>query len=98
MKVIKKGRPQKGWAKQYECTGAGNKGGGCGAVLLVEESDLFHTYRSIMGRDEEWYVTFKCCECSVLTDIKNAPFNARELPSYTEWKKERLPFSGDISF
>jgi hypothetical protein len=27
MKVIEKGREQKGWAKKFKCTGEGNKGG-----------------------------------------------------------------------
>jgi len=31
MKVIKKGNGQKGWAKELECTGAGN---GNGVVVL----------------------------------------------------------------
>lgn len=84
MKVIKKGRPQKGWAQECECTGSGNKGGGCGATLLVEEGDLFQTYASYMGRDEEWFVTFKCSECGVLTDLKDSPFNARDLPKQKE--------------
>jgi hypothetical protein len=41
MKVVKPGREQKGWSKQFKCTGNGNGGGGCGAVLLVEEGDLY---------------------------------------------------------
>ena len=27
MKVIKEGRKQKGWAREYTCTGSGNGGG-----------------------------------------------------------------------
>ena len=72
MKVLKKGRDQKGWAKQIACTGAGNDGGGCGAQLLVEEGDLFITSSSC--RDEtDYFVTFRCPECSVLTDVKDPP-------------------------
>lgn len=68
MKVLKKGRKQKGWSVEVDCTGSGNGGGGCGARLLVEQPDLFRTTRSI--RDEtEHFVTFKCCECGVLTDL-----------------------------
>lgn len=70
MKVIKKGREQRGWAKKFECTGAGNGGGGCRAVLLVEQNDVFRTTRSFCGRDTTYYATFKCCECGVLTDIQ----------------------------
>lgn len=29
MKVIQKGSGQKGWAKEFVCTGEGNGGGGC---------------------------------------------------------------------
>ena len=69
MKVLKPGRPQKGWAKEFECTGRGNSGGGCGAILLIEADDLFYTYS--YGRDEEYcYVTFKCVSCGVKTDLK----------------------------
>lgn len=88
MKVLKAGRPQKEWAEKYTCSGAGNGNGGCGAKLLVERSDLFHTYRSFMGRDEEWYVTFECPQCKVLTDV-DAPFRAATLPGYENWKKNR---------
>lgn len=68
MKVIKEGSGQKGWSKKFECSGAGNDGGGCGAVLLVEQGDLFKT-TSHARNETTTYVTFKCCECGVLTDI-----------------------------
>jgi len=72
MKVLKKGRQQKGWATEVICSGQGNGGGGCGAVLLVEQGDLFHT--ASHARDETTvYTTFRCCECGVLTDIKVPP-------------------------
>lgn len=74
MKVIKKGREQKGRAKEYECTGAGNRNGGCGAILLVEEGDLFQTSNSDYGGDTEHYVTFRCPECGSLTDPIDTPF------------------------
>lgn len=86
MKVLKPGRPQKEWAKEYKCTGAGNKDGGCGAKLLVEKSDLFYTYASYMGRDEAWFVTFECPQCKVLTDV-DAPFAPTSLPHYQDWKE-----------
>jgi len=68
MKVLAKGRPQKGWSREYTCTGSGNGGGGCGAKLLVEFSDLYMTYSSCMG-ESETHVTFRCMECTVQTDI-----------------------------
>lgn len=79
MKVLKKGRAQKGWAKEFTCTGEGNGGGGCGARLLVEKGDLYQTSSSCMG-EVEHYVTFCCPECSVETDVKGTPFYGYELP------------------
>lgn len=86
MKVLEKGSGAKSWSKECKCTGEGNGGGGCGARLLVEKTDLFQTYQSCMGREEDWYITFQCPECHVLTDIK-APFSSRDLPTHKEWKK-----------
>jgi hypothetical protein len=68
MRVIEKGREQKGWATETRCTGKGNGDGGCGAKLLVEEGDLYVTMSH--ARDEtDYYMTFKCCECGVETDL-----------------------------
>jgi len=76
MRVIKKGSGQRGWAKEYTCTGKGNGGGGCGAVLMVEEGDLYIT--SSTCRDEtDYYVTFRCCECGVENDIPTADVPSR---------------------
>ena len=84
MKVLKEGRPQKGWSSEQKCSGAGNHGGGCGAKLLVEEDDLFETCASYMGRDEEWFTTFRCSACGVLTDIVPRP-PIHNLPSRMTW-------------
>jgi endogenous inhibitor of DNA gyrase (YacG/DUF329 family) len=92
MKVLVKGRKQKGWAKELVCTGAGNGGGGCGTQLLVERADLFKTYRSI--RDEtDYFVTFKCPECGVLTDVKDSPFQTYEILDQIAWEKEQYRIS-----
>lgn len=70
MKVLEKGREQKGWSCEHRCTGRGNGGGGCEALLLVEQPDLFHTSSS--ARDEVTdYVTFECSECGVWTDLNS---------------------------
>jgi hypothetical protein len=75
MKVIKAGRPQRGWSTEVECTGNGNDGGGCGATLLVEAGDLFITQSNC--RDEtDSFVTFLCSECGVRTDVSNPPRSA----------------------
>ena len=69
MKVIEKGRDQKGWSKEFVCTGNGNGGGGCGAKLLVEEGDLYHTYHHDHGGGTDTFTTFRCCQCNVQTDV-----------------------------
>ena len=71
MKVLEKGRPQKGWSVTAKCTGNGNGGGGCGAKLLVEQGDIYKTSSSI--RDEtDYFATFQCPECFVLTDLPDS--------------------------
>ena len=85
MKVLKKGRRQTGWADEFLCTGKGNKDGGCHAELLVEHGDLFLTYSQHQG-ESDTFVTFRCSECGVLTDISNnqAPKVTAEDPGPTE--------------
>lgn len=73
MKLIKQGREQKGWAKIYECTGVGNGGGGCGAILLVEEDDFYQTSNTDFAGDTTHYCTFECMSCGVLTDVDDVP-------------------------
>lgn len=94
MKIIKPGRDQAGWAKEYVCTGAGNGGGGCGAILLVEEKDLYQTSRSDYLGDTDYYVTFKCCSCGVETDINDCPKNARDLPKKRKGKTWKCVWPG----
>jgi hypothetical protein len=62
MKVLKKGRPQKGWAIEKECTGKGNGDGGCKAKLLVEEGDVYVTASSHYDGSTDYYFTFRCPE------------------------------------
>jgi hypothetical protein len=87
VKVLKKGRAQKGWATEATCTGSGNGGGGCGAKLLVEEGDLYHTESHC--RDEtDVYTTFMCPECEVETDLPDGKVPSRvleKLPSKKSW-------------
>lgn len=78
MKILQEGRPQKGWAKEFICTGKGNGGGVCGAKLLVEQDDVFCTYSHCMGETDTLH-TFKCAGCGVLTDIaESLPFTPRK--------------------
>ena len=72
MKVLEKGRPQKGWATEATCTGHGNGGGGCGAKLLVEEGDLYQTAHHSYDGSSDYYTTFKCPECGVETDLPDS--------------------------
>lgn len=92
MKVIEKGRPQKGWSKEFKCTGSGNGGGGCGAILLVEYGDLYITTSQCKDETDK-FVTFRCSECGVETDIKEPlPGNLeRELPTKNAWLNRHTP-------
>jgi hypothetical protein len=72
MKVIEKGRDQKGWSIEQVCTGNGNGGGGCGAKLLVERADLYGTARGYIDGSSDYFTTFKCTLCGVETDIPDS--------------------------
>jgi hypothetical protein len=88
MKVIKPGRAQKKWAKEFKCTGTGNGSGGCGATLLVEEDDLFQTHVNSMD-ETDYFTTFKCCACGVFTDIPTPDhLNTLELPTQVVWDRK----------
>jgi hypothetical protein len=85
MKIITPGRPQTGWAKEFTCTGAGNGNGGCGALLLVEQDDLYETLSSSYDGSTDHHITFKCSSCGIETDIKDVPQNVIDLPSKEYW-------------
>ena len=91
MKTLKPGRDQKGWATQFTCTGKGNKDGGCGAELLVEQDDLFKSQHTDYGNDTTHYLSFNCHCCGVMTDIPQTkwPSHAIQetLPSWKEYKE-----------
>ncbi len=86
MRVIENGTGQTGWATEALCTGRGNGNGGCGALLMVDQPDLFRTRHF-----DETYVTFKCRECGVLTDLgphaEPGGSVRRSLPFYEDWLK-----------
>ena len=69
MKVLEKGRKQKGWSVEQRCTGHGNGEGGCNALLLVEAADLYQTTSGHYDGSTDRYVTFSCPECNVCTDL-----------------------------
>ena len=67
MRVLKKGRKQRGWAIEMLCSGNGHGGGGCGATLLVEEDDIYETGSG--GDGPDYARTFVCPECRVETNL-----------------------------
>lgn len=69
MKVLKPGDGRREWSIESTCTGSGNGGGGCGAQLLVGESDLFKTARHSYDGSSEYFATYKCPCCGVKTDV-----------------------------
>lgn len=83
MKVLKPGNGQTEWSIESTCTGSGNGGGGCGAVLLVGESDLFKTSSHHYDGSSEHYATYKCPCCKVKTDIPTS-----KVPGHI-WSKMR---------
>jgi hypothetical protein len=86
MKVLKPGRPQAGWSKEFKCTGGGNGGGGCGAKLLVSEYDLYQTESHHYDGSSDYYMTFCCEQCGVETDIND---HSAELKGKRPSEKER---------
>lgn len=75
MKVLKEGRSPK-WSMKAKCTGEGNGGGGCGALLLVEIGDVFITVRYVHV-DTDYFTTFRCVSCGVSTDFTDCPAAVR---------------------
>jgi len=69
MKILEPGRAQTGWAKEFRCTGKGNGDGGCGALLLVEQPDLYNTHHHCRD-DHDVFTTFRCAACKVQTDVE----------------------------
>jgi hypothetical protein len=72
VRTLKKGRKQKGWSTKATCTGEGNGDGGCGAVLLVEQVDIYATHSSHYDGSTDHYNTFKCGECGVESDLPSS--------------------------
>lgn len=87
MKVLEPGtKTLLHWTIQHRCTGWGNSGNGCDALLEIEKTDL----RYFKGNDSPTWggrdpaVTFKCPCCSTLTDIgvNDWPKDYRSLKAY----------------
>jgi len=73
MKILKEGTKPEEWKLEIKCTGFGNSGGGCGAILEVVISDLVY-YAGVSGdswgsRDSAYSI--KCISCGTCTDLKS---------------------------
>jgi len=96
MKILEAGKVGENWVIQHRCTGWGNGGDGCDALLEIEFDDL--RYFPGTGGEVTWgyrdpAVTFKCPCCSTLTDLglNDWPKNYRHLTQYhssREWIEE----------
>lgn len=73
MKVLKEG---KGFITEVTCTGQGNGGVGCSAVLGIEQKDVYVTSSSDYTGDTDYFYTITCPCCGVETDI-----NSSKLPN-----------------
>lgn len=79
---------QPGNALHFDCTGAGNGGGGCGAKLELTLGDLRYwpgVSTSSGWGESEAAVCFKCIACGAVTDIprKRWPQNPNTLHKAT---------------
>ena len=91
MKVLEFGKFTDQWNIKHRCTGSGNGGNGCEALLEVEKSDLRHYPSRDTGSwgDCDEAVLFKCPICDTLTDLakKDWPKLVRDLIPYSDaWK------------
>jgi hypothetical protein len=86
MEILKQGPGPKVWSGEYECTGFGNNGNGCGSILLVQKSDLYETYNSDMyGEVYATHITFMCPVCGAETDIKAPREVSAGIPGKESW-------------
>lgn len=91
MKILKPGKYTENWAIEHLCTGYGNGGNGCGALLEIERNDLRHyppINRGTWG-DRDEAVLFKCPICEKLTDLafQDWPTTHQTLKKFsTSWK------------
>jgi hypothetical protein len=88
MKVLREG---KSWLLEHDCSGFGNGGKGCGALLGIGREDLYY-FRGLPGDSwgsREAAVMFKCPCCGQVTDLglNDWPRNVKTLKTWTkEWQ------------
>lgn len=76
---------QEGAGQQHTCTGKGNGGNGCGAILGVTKEDIFYTSRMVSRESPDYFLTIRCVRCSVETDIAERTYKPEDYPSKAEW-------------
>ena len=88
MKVI---RPGRDYQLEHECTGWGNGGHGCGALLGISRDDLrYYAGGGYLERDPA--VCFKCPCCGTVTDLglNDWPGSPTTLAPWTSaWAKSK---------
>ena len=94
MKVLEKGRPKKKWSAEIRCVGT-EEGcsfeNGCGALLLVEQDDLYLTPDSIaqcgVATTTISSCRFMCPEChkEIRLDFEVPIIVVQSMPSRDEW-------------
>jgi len=89
MKVIIHGPKPAAWQLDVVCTGVGYGGGGCRALLRVEEAKDVHFHRvsvyndnDDLNRREQWFV--RCPDCAVQTRIAKPPKHIQEFAVVTD--------------
>lgn len=97
MQVIEHPTPEKATTK-VRCTGSGNGGGGCGALLAITPEDVFIT-ESGPCFDTEAHKTFACCLCEVWTDVDKLgiPANGEDPKSKAAQEKKRAAFREEVA-
>ena len=67
MKVLKSGKENASWGKEFNCKGSGTgKTAGCGALLLVSPRDVKSESNYDYGHASYWFV---CPECGAKTYV-----------------------------
>lgn len=87
MRVLQEGP---GWSIKQKCTGYGNGGGGCGALLEVERGDIYLTSSTDLSGETDYYYTFKCPCCDIETDVPSTDIPAIIKRNLFEQKRMRL--------
>ncbi len=81
MNILKNGMKHNVQTVEVECTGHGNGGKGCGAVLQINRKDIFQTSFTCIGQTygkvlvvdgRGNFKTFLCPDCGGYTDLPDS--------------------------